>query len=719
MLQDPVSRLRIRAPHRLSTEESRAHVTAHGGAEGECLHDEIVIQRTAGVNGGEANHHLPCYLSGMATADSPLAPFRVTLWVLAGLLAGAALQWIPAEPSPWRWLPFGVAYLIGGLPIAREAWQTLKEGRLSIDFLMGAAAVGAAALGEPFEGAILLFLFSLSNALEERALGKTRRAVQALVALRPDRARVLGDGADGAGLDVPDGETEERWVPVQDVAVGWRVRVRPGERIPVDGRVLDGGGEVDESTITGESRPVRKEPGDRVFASTILSGGALTVEVTHHATDTLLARIVHQVEQAQESRAPAQHFIDRFAHPYTLTVVLGTALFAILPPLFLGWAWGDAIYRAITLLVVASPCALIISTPAAILSGIANGARHGILFKGGAVLDRAGLIDTLAFDKTGTLTEGKPRMLDLTALPGMDDEALLRLAAGLEQDSEHHIAKAVLAAAAAAGVHPPPVQAFQAFPGEGVSGVVDGAEAWAGNEMLMERLGHKLPNELRGWVAEATSRGRSIMLLGTNGDGVRGAMAFGDALKPDAADAIRHLKYEGVRWITILSGDHPDAVRAVAAELGVDEVRAGLLPHEKVEAIQALERRSRGVAMVGDGVNDAPAMAASSLGIAMGAVGTDVAIETADVVLMGTEVAKVDYVLHLGRRARKIVRQNVIFSIGWMLVLVGVAATVGMPLALAVIAHEGSTLLVALNGLRLLGGGPHPPTVPRRTRLQT
>jgi Cd2+/Zn2+-exporting ATPase len=622
-------------------------------------------------------------------------------------MAGAALEWIPDEPSLWRWLPFGIAYGVGGLPIAREAWESLKEGRLSIDFLMGAAAVGAAAIGEPFEGAILLFLFSLSNALEERALGKTRRAVQSLVSLRPDRARVVGESPDAA-------KSEGRWVPVQEVAVGWHVRVRPGERIPVDGRVLDGSGDVDESTITGESRPVRKEAGARVFASTILSGGALTLEVTHHATDTLLARIVHLVEKAQESRAPAQHFIDRFAHPYTLAVVLGTALFAILPPLLLGWTWGDAVYRAITLLVVASPCALIISTPAAILSGIANGARHGILFKGGAVLDQAGLIDTLAFDKTGTLTEGKPQMLDLTTLPGMEDTALLRLAAALEQDSEHHMARAVWAAAETAGVKPSRAEKFEAHPGEGVTGVVEGTDAWAGNEMLMERLGHKLPQELRGWVAEATSRGRSIMLVGTRAEGVRGAMAFGDALKPDAADAIRHLKYEGVRWITILSGDHPDAVRAVAAELGVDEVRAGLLPHEKVEAIQALERRSRGVAMVGDGVNDAPAMAASSLGIAMGAAGTDVAIETADVVLMGTEVSKVDYVLHLGRRTRRIVRQNVIFSVGWMLALVGIAATVGMPLAVAVIAHEGSTLLVAVNGLRLLGGGPHPPTVPGR-----
>ncbi len=651
--------------------------------------------------------------------DEGGSPFRVTLVVLAGLLGGAALQWLPDEPSPWRWIPFGVAYLVGGVPIARDAWQELRKARLSIDFLMGAAALGAAAVGEPFEGAVLLFLFSLSNALEARALGKTRHAVEALVELRPAEARLLTPEVDGAGGPL------ESLVPVESLEPGQRVRVRPGERIPTDGRVLDGSGEVDQSAITGESVPVRKGEGDLVFAATILSGGALTLEVTHRSSETLLARIIRLVEEARENRAPAQHFIDRFAHPYTIAVVAGTLLYWLVPPLLLDWSWSDAFYRAMTLLVVASPCALIISTPAAILSGIANGARHGILFKGGAILDRAGLIDTLAFDKTGTLTEGRPRLLDRIALETGGDAdlagalgtadpeaALLRIAASLERDSEHHLAKAVLAAASEAGIVPPPAEDFRALPGEGVTGRVEGIEAWVGNEILAERLGHRVPPLVRGWIAESTSRGRSVVYVGTD-RGIVGAMAFGDRLKPDAAAAIRHLKYEGVGWITILSGDHPDAVRAVAAELGADEVRAGLLPHEKVEAVEALEARSRGVAMVGDGVNDAPAMAAASLGIAMGAAGTDVAIETADVVLMGHEVAKVDYVLHLGKRARRVVRQNVWFSVGWMLILVVIAATVGMPLTLAVIAHEGSTLLVALNGLRLLGGGPHPPEVPR------
>jgi Zn2+/Cd2+-exporting ATPase len=650
------------------------------------------------------------------------SPFLLPVFVGAMGVAGGLLQWIPDPASPWRWLPFALAYLVGGVPIARDTWANLKERRLSIDFLMGAAALGAAVVGEPFEGVVLIFLFSLSNALETLALGKTRRAVESLMDLRPEEATLLA----------PDGSEVGR-VPVEELVPGNRIRVRPGERLPADGRVVEGTGEVDQAAITGESVPVRKREGDEVFAATILSGGALVVEVTRGAHETLLARIIRLVEEARGSRAPAQHFIDRFAHPYTVGVVGATALMALLPPLLFQVEWTDAFYRAMTLLVVASPCALIISTPAGILSGIANGARHGILFKGGAYLDRAGTIDTLAFDKTGTLTVGRPVLLDLVTRgqvlqdPSgrrMVDEAgeedgdregirhMLQVAASLERDSEHHLARAILEAAGEREIPLLERREFRALPGEGVTGGVDGTTAWVGNETLGERMGIRPGAALRGWMAEQTSRGRSVVFVGTEEE-ILGALAFGDELKANAEAVIRHLKYEGVGWITILSGDHPDAVRAIAASLGVDEVKAGLLPHEKVEAVRVLAERSRGVAMVGDGVNDAPAMAASSLGIAMGAAGTDVAIETADVVLMGDDVAKVDYVIHLGKRARRVVRQNVWFSVGWMAFLVVITVTVGMPLTLAVVAHEGSTLLVALNGLRLLGGGPHPPRVPR------
>jgi Zn2+/Cd2+-exporting ATPase len=511
---------------------------------------------------------------------------------------------------------------------------------------------------------------------------------------------------------------EARRIDVNELVPGDRILIRPGERIAADGVVGSGRSDVDQSAITGESVPVRKDVGDDVFAGTINRGGALVVEVTHHAGETMLARIIRLVEEAQEQRAPAQHFIDRFAHPYTLAVVAATALVATVPPLMVDVAWTESFYRAMTLLVVASPCALVISTPAAILSGIANGARHGVLFKGGAYLDLAGTIDTVVFDKTGTLTVGQPQLLEIVMASGEEDAAadlMLARAAAVEYASEHHLAKAVMDAAAARGIGVPDAAEFTAFPGEGVHGRVGPDMVWIGNATMAKRYGADIGMLLRGWTAEQTSLGRSVVYTGA-GASVLGAMSFGDALKHNAAAAVRHLKREGVKWIAILSGDHPDAVRAVAAELGVDEVRAGLLPHEKVEAVRLLQQGSRGVAMVGDGVNDAPAMASATVGIAMGAVGTDVAIETADIVLMSDDVQRVDYVIHLGRRTRRVVRQNVLFSVVWMALLMVIALTVGIPLTLAVVAHEGSTLLVAANGLRLLAGAPHGAEAPGRRR---
>jgi Cd2+/Zn2+-exporting ATPase len=638
---------------------------------------------------------------------------RITLIVALALALGIVLQ-RRADVTP-AWIAYGVAYLTGGWRIALDSWAELRHRRLSIDFLMGAAAVGAALVGSPLEGVILIFLFSLSKALEAYAMGRTRHAIARLMDLAPEVATLADDDGRAAGS-----------VRVEALVPGHRILVRPGERIAADGLVHAGGSEVDQAAITGESRPVRKQPGDAVYAATVNQGGALVVEVSTPATETMLARIVRLVEEAREERAPAQHFIDRFAHPYTLGVVAATAIAAVLPPLF-GSAWSDAFYRAMTLLVVASPCALVISTPSAILAGIANGARHGILFKGGAYLDLAGTIDTVAFDKTGTLTLGRPQLAEIVtrgAIKGaepvhiIDEDALLRFAAAVEQTSEHHLARAVARAAAERGIDVPLADNFISHPGEGVAAMVDGLSIWVGNAAMAERWHASIAPLLRGWTAAHTSLGRSVVYVGV-GDGVEGAMSFGDELKPNVAAAVRHLKYEGVRWITVLSGDHPDAVRAIAAQIGADEVRAGLLPHEKVDAVRVLRQSSAGVAMVGDGVNDAPAMAAATIGIAMGAIGTDVAIETADVVLMSDDVEKVDYVIHLGKRARRVVRQNVYFSLGWMAMLVVAAVTVGIPLPLAVVGHEGSTLLVAANGLRLLRGAPHPPIVPPSGRRRS
>jgi len=657
--------------------------------------------------------------SGSGDSGGLPGPAVIMALVTLGLVAGALLQWIPAEPSPWRWAAFGITYLAGGIPIARSSLEGMKKRRLSVDFLMGVAAVGAAIVGDPFEGSVLIFLFTLSTLLESYAMGRTRNAVALLMDLSPQEATLVDDAGREVGR-----------IPVEELLPGQAILVRPGERIAADGEVRSGGGDVDQSAITGEALPVSKRPGDEVFAGTINQAGSMVVVSSRAAGETMLARIVRLVEEARDQRAPAQHFIDRFAHPYTLGVVALTLLVATVPALLFAVPWGDAFYRAMTVLVVASPCALVISTPSAILSGMANGARHGILFKGGAYLDLAGTIDALAFDKTGTLTVGRPVVKEIVSRrelgdglldgadgwrgdPG-DPEGVLALAAAVERTSEHHLARAISAAAKERGLEVPDVEEFQAFPGEGVQGRVGGRQVWAGNAHMAGRAEAPLGLLIQGWTAEQTSLGRSVVYLGGEGR-LFGAISLGDTLKPSAAATIRHLKYEGIRWISLVSGDHPEAVRAVASELAVDEVRAGLLPHQKVEVIREMTASSRGVGMVGDGVNDGPAMAAATLGIAMGAAGTDVAIETADVVLVSDEVEKVDYVIHLGRRARRVVRQNVWFSVGWMLLLVAVALTVGIPLTLAVVAHEGSTLLVVLNGLRLLRGGPHPPVVPPRS----
>ncbi len=618
---------------------------------------------------------------------------KVTLVVSAGLVAGALLTWLPDDPSPWAWLPLGIAYVVGGGPIVRATLASLRLGHLSIDFLMGAAALGAAAVGQPLEGVILIFLFSLSNTMEAYALGRTRRAIGALMDLHPEEAMLVD----------AQGEEQGR-VPAAELEPGQRIRVRPGERIAADGRVDGGRSEVDQSAITGEATPVTKEEGDEVYAGTINGGGVLTVEVTRPADQTMLARIVRMVEEARGKRAPAQEFIDRFSHPYTLAVVGGSALTGVVAALGFGMDWSDAVYRAITLLVVASPCALVISTPAAVLSAIANGARRGVLLKGGGILDLAGSVDVVALDKTGTLTVGEPRLLDTWTADGVDKDAFLRTVAAVESASEHHLARAVVGAAREADLALPGVDDFRALAGEGVVGRIDGEICWVGNRNLTRRHSAEVPEALEPWLAHQASQGRSIVLAGV-GAQLQGAMAFGDELRPGAAEMVRRLKEEGVRRVVILSGDHPGAVEAVARAVGADEARAGLLPDEKVAILREMARDSRGVAMVGDGVNDAPAMAAASVGVAMGAAGTDVAIETADVVLMSDELDKVDYLFRLGRRSRRTVRQNVWFSVGWMALLVVAASTVGIPLTLAVVAHEGSTLLVVLNGLRLLGGG--------------
>ena len=587
---------------------------------------------------------------------------------------------------------YALAYLAGGTFAAFEAVRDLVVDRqVNVDLLMVTAAIGAAFVDAWAEGAVLLGLFSSSNALEHHALGRTRRAVRALMALSPEVATLVRP-------DLPGGEAV---VPVERLAVGDVVLVRPGERVAVDGTVVDGETTIDQAAITGESLPVAKRAGDAVFAGTINGFGAVRVRVEKLHRESTLARIVGIVEAAQEQKSRTQRFTDAFEGRYAVGVIAGAALVAVVPPLLFGRDVGDAFYRAMTLLVVASPCALVISTPASTLSALANAARHGILFKGSNHLENAGAIRIVAFDKTGTLTEGRPRLTDVVPLAaGWDEGELLRRAAAVERLSEHPLAVAIVAGAEARGLLLPAAEGFRAVPGMGVLGRVGGAELTIGNEALFAGRGVAVAVGATAVADRLRAEGKTAMLVGDEA-GVRGVLAVADTVRPAAAGVVAELKRLGVERTVMLTGDNARVAGAIAAQLGIDEVHADLLPEEKLVVVRRLLERGT-VAMVGDGVNDAPALATATLGVAMGGAGTDVALETADVVLMADDLGKLPYAIALSRRARRTIRQNLAFSLGVIAVLVVSALTVGIPLPLGVVGHEGSTVVVVLNGLRLL-----------------
>jgi Cd2+/Zn2+-exporting ATPase len=621
--------------------------------------------------------------------------------------AGCAAALVPAflaervfHTSPWIWAPLYVlAFLSGGWQAAVIGFNSLRHWQIDVDFLMVAAAVGAATVGDWAEGGMLLFLFSLSNALQQYALDRTRRAIRALMNLRPATARVSRDGA-------------ETIVPVEELVIGDLLDVRPGERLPADGAVVTGNSAIDQSPITGESIPVPRGPGDPVFAGSINGNGALEVRVTRRAADSTLARIIQLVEEAQSERAPTQRRLDAFEQRYAVGVIGTTVLVALGLPLLFGWGWGAAFYRAMTLMVVASPCALIISTPASILSAIAAAARHGVLFKGGAHMENLGGVRVVAFDKTGTLTEGKPRVTDVLVLsPGISEEALLGQAAAVEARSEHPLARAVLGAAQERGLPLADVSDLQAVPGRGVSARLDKGCLYIGTVEFLRELGADVPAAVLEQQAALEDQGKTVMLVGSQADDTQpprllGLVAVADVVRPEARAALLALKAGGVTRTVMLTGDNARAARAIGAAAGVDEVHAELLPEDKVAVIKNLLRDYGAVAMVGDGVNDAPALAVATVGIAMGAGGTDVALETADVVLMSSDLLKLSYAIDLSRKAMQVVGQNLTFALVVIGVLIISAFTNLVGLSLGVVGHEGSTVIVVLNGLRLLGYRP-------------
>lgn len=621
------------------------------------------------------------------------------------LAAGFLVQTlISAAPS---WLPMAfyvAAYGLGGFFTGREAIDNLRNRKFAIDSLMLVAAAGAAALGAWAEGALLLFLFSLGHALEHYAMGRARRAIEALGALAPRTATVRRGGA-----------TVE--VAVEALQVGDRVVVRPNQRLAADGFVLSGESAVDEAPLTGESTPVDKRavadesrararpetvgPESRIFAGSVNGPGLLEVEVTRRSTDTALARVVRMVSEAETRKSPTQGFTDRFERVF-VPVVLATAGLLLFAWTVVDEPFRDSFYRAMAFLVAASPCALAIATPSAVLSGVARAARSGVLIKGGAPLERLGAVRAMAFDKTGTLTEGRPRITDLAPAPGVSEAELLRAAVAVEALSDHPLAAAIVkdgrarlgdeAAAEASGL--------RSLTGQGVTAVLDGQPVWIGKAGLFGQAAPALDDATRTALERLREAGRTAMAV-RMGERDLGAIGLLDTPRPSARAALDRLRALGVERLIMISGDHQKAADAVAAEVGLDEARGDLMPEDKADIIRAL-RADGGVAMVGDGVNDAPAMAHADIGVAMGAAGSDVALETADVALMADDLARLPFAVELSRRTRAIIRQNLIVSLG-VVALLAPATILGLGIGPAVALHEGSTLIVVFNALRLLG----------------
>lgn len=581
------------------------------------------------------------------------------------------------------------AYLFGAWDITRHAWHALRWWRFDTDLLMVIAALGAIALGRFAEGALLLFLISLGHALEERALDRARSAVRALADLTPKTALVRKEA-----LEVE--------LPVEQIQLDDLVIVRPGARIPVDGKVVSGTSGVDQASVTGESIPVDKAPGDMVFAGSVNGDGALEVRVTRLAKDSTLARVMKMVEEAQTQKSPTQQTIEKFERVFVPAVLVTTGLVIILPPLF-GAPFQDSFLRAMTLLVAASPCALALGTPAAILAGIAQAARNGVLVKGSAHLENLGRIKAIAFDKTGTITHGKAEVTDIEALDSkVNPEGLLALAAAIESRSGHPLAQAVVRAAQAQNLQLPAITDVESLTGRGLRAQLNHRAVLLGSLKLMEDAGIPIPPQVRERVESLQAEGKTVTLVSLDSQ-VAGLLALADTLRPEVIPTLAALDRLGVKRTIMLTGDNARVAGAIAGQAGLTEFQPDLLPEDKVNAIRNLVKEHNLVAMVGDGVNDAPALANASVGIAMGGAGTDVALETADVALMGDDLSRLPFAVGLGRATRAIIAQNLFLALSVIFILAAAALTGWVSIGVAIIFHEGSTILVVLNALRLLG----------------
>ena len=605
-------------------------------------------------------------------------------------LLGEWAKMLPAAATP---VLFTTAMIAGGWFLLPKAWRAVLRMRPDINLLVVIAAAGASIIGQWAEAATVVFLFGVAEWLEGWADRRARRATEALLEIAPKTASVKRDG----------GFTE---VPVEQVTVGEAVAVKSGMSVPLDGEVLTGESSVNQAPITGESVPVDKKRGDTVFAGTVNGEGSLEIRVTKAAGDTTLARIIRLVAEAQEQKAPTQRFVDSFARYYTPAVTIIALLVFLTPPLFFGGVWSVWLYRACVLLIIACPCALVISTPVSIVAGLTALARRGVLVKGGAHLETIGRIKALAMDKTGTITEGKPKVLGVEIVGATTDQEILRIAAAVDDHSSHPLAKAVVAHAKSRGIAFSRAENYRAQSGRGAEGAVDGHVYFVGNHRFTHELG-VCSEDIEHRVGLIEARGQSVIVVGHRPHGdcqgeVLGIIAVGDTVRPNAREAIQALHAAGVVAVVMLSGDNQRTADFIAKQVGIDEARGDLLPDDKVAAVKALREKHGSVGMVGDGVNDAPAMASATIGIAMGTAGTDAAIETADIALMKDDLAKIAETIRLGRRTLGIIHFNIIFALTLKAVFLVLTLLGHASLWLAIMADTGATLLVIANSLRLL-----------------
>ena len=597
-----------------------------------------------------------------------------------------------AAPDTLVWKGVGIAVAamaiwLAGFEVYSKGFTALFKGKLNINALMTVAVTGAFAIGQWPEAAMVMALYSIAELIEAKAVDRARNAIKSLMALAPETAHVLND----------DGTWADRLT--SQVALGQTVRVRPGERVPLDGLILKGSSALNQAPVTGESIPVDKAPGDPLFAGTINETAELEFRVTALANDSTIARIIHAVEQAQGSRAPTQRFVDRFAAVYTPSVFVVALAVAVLPPLLLDWTWLQAIYKALVLLVIACPCALIISTPVTVVSGLAASARRGILIKGGIYLETARKLKAVALDKTGTITEGKPKLVDWSALNGADAARAKRLAASLAKRSDHPVSKAIFAGLNQLGDD---VDAFTALSGRGTKGLIGGQSLVLGNHRLIKERGQST-DALEAALSEQEKRGQTVTLLADD-KGVLAMFSVADSIKSSSRAAIARLKAMGVTPV-MLTGDNDATAKAVALQAGIEDARGNLLPEDKLTVISHMQKRYGATGMTGDGINDAPALAQADVGFAMGGAGTDTAMEAADVVIMNDDLGRIAEVIELSKKTHAVLWQNISLALGIKLIFFVWAVFGSATMWMAVFADMGASLLVVANGLRLLKWG--------------